>query len=336
MQTEPVVKAKTPAPSAPSLMIWTALIAVYLVWGSTYLAIRFAVETIPPFMMASARFLSAGVILYLWRRASGDPVPSKIEWRSAAIVGMFLLLGGNGGVVWAEKRVTSSVAALMVASTPLWMVLIDALRPGGKKPGVSAILGIVIGFIGIGLLIGTDLLIGSEQFTGGEGSVDIVGALVLLLAAFLWSAGSLYSRTAKLPDSPLLGTSMEMLVGGACLLLLSFATGEWRGLDVAAITTTSWLSLGYLIAFGALVGYTSYTWLLRVAPTPLVSTYAYVNPVVAVVLGYFLAAEPLTPRSLLATVIIVSAVVLTKQSSTKARSTAHIPASPQLVESAED
>lgn len=332
MQTESVENNKNMTSQSPSpLMIWAALIAVYLVWGSTYLAIRFAVETIPPFMMASARFLTAGVILYIWRRSRGDPAPAKVEWRSAAVVGMFLLLGGNGGVVWAEKRVVSSVAALMVASTPLWMVLIDALRPGGQKPGIGAILGIVIGFFGIGLLIGP------EQFRGGEGGVDLVGALVLLLAAFLWSVGSLYSRTAKLPESPLLGTSMEMLVGGTCLLLLSLVTGEWRGLRLDTITTTSWLSLGYLIAFGALVGYTSYTWLLRVAPTPLVSTYAYVNPVVAVILGYFLAAEPLTLRSLLATIIIVSAVVLTKQQSRpKVRPIAHVSPSPQLAESAED
>ena len=327
MQNESAENKTSKSPS--TWAIWAALIAVYLVWGSTYLAIRFAVATIPPFMMASARFLTAGVILFIWRRASGDSVPSKVEWRSAAIVGMFLLLGGNGGVVWAEKRVVSSVAALMVASTPLWMVLIDALRPGGKKPSVSAILGIVIGFIGIALLIGP------EQLIGGEGSVDLVGALVLLMAAFLWSLGSLYSRTAKLPESPLLGTSMEMLVGGACLLLLSFITGEWHGLDLGAVTTTSWFSLGYLIAFGALVGYTSYTWLLRVAPTPLVSTYAYVNPVVAVVLGYFLADEPLTLRSLLATIIIVSAVVLTKQQSPSKTPTVS-PVSSQLAKSAED
>lgn len=244
---------------------------------------------------------------------------------------MFLLLGGNGGVVWAEKRVVSSVAALMVASTPLWMALIDGLRPNGRKPGIGVIAGIVIGFFGIALLIGP------AQLAGGPGGVDLMGALVLLLAAFLWSIGSLYSRTAKLPASPLLGTSMEMLVGGTCLLLFSFVTGEWRGLRLDAITTTSWISLGYLIAFGALVGYTSYTWLLRVAPTPLVSTYAYVNPVVAVILGYFLAAEPLTLRSLAATLIIVSAVVLTKQQSRpKARPIPHVPPLPQLAESAED
>lgn len=329
MQNDSVGNQNVTPESPLTWAIWAALIAVYLVWGSTYLAIRFAVATIPPFMMASARFLSAGVILYIWRRAAGDPAPSKVAWRSAAIVGIFLLLGGNGGVVWTEKRVVSSVAALMVASTPLWMVLIDALRPGGKHPGASAILGIVIGFFGIGLFIGP------EQLRGGEGSVDLPGALVLLLAAFLWSVGSLYSRTATLPDSPLLGTSMEMLVGGACLLLLSLFTGEWRSLDVGAITMTSWLSLGYLIAFGALVGYTSYTWLLRVAPTPLVSTYAYVNPVVAVVLGYFLAGEPLTLRSLLATVIIVSAVVLTKQQPSSEKHSVS-PVSPQLAKSAED
>ncbi|MBN1876459.1 MAG: drug/metabolite exporter YedA [Anaerolineae bacterium] len=313
----------SPSPFA----VWTAMFAVYIVWGSTYLAIRFAVETIPPFLMASARFLVAGIVLYTWRRAQGDPTPSKSEWRSAAIVGLCLLLGGNGGVVWAEQHVASSVAALLVASTPLWMALIDALRPGGQKPSIQTILGIVIGFCGIALLIGP------SQLLGGTGSVDSVGALVVLGAAFSWSVGSLYSRKAQLPASPLLGTGMEMLAGGTALLLLGIFTGELGRLRLATITPASWLGLGYLIIFGSWVGFSAYTWLLRVAPTPLVSTYAYVNPVVAVVLGCLFAGEPLTARSFLATAIIVSAVVLTtRRPSSKSSSAVYVPPTSKLVD----
>ncbi len=302
-----------PAPS--SLAIGAALLAVYIVWGSTYLAIRFAVQTMPPFLMASARFLIAGSVLYIWRRLKGDPAPTKIEWRSAAIVGLCLLLGGNGGLVWAEQHVASSIAALLIGATPLWMALIDALRPHGQKPSVRTVLGIIIGFCGITLLINPTQVAGVE-------SVDPLGAIVLLGAAFSWSAGSLYSRKAVLPASPLLGTAMEMLVGGAALLVFGVLVGDLRMLNVAAIAPAAWLGLGYLIVFGSWIGFTAYTWLLRVAPTPLVSTYAYVNPVVAVVLGFLIADEPLTARSLLATVIIVGAVVLTTRRS---------PAKPQPV-----
>ncbi len=284
--------------------IWAAMIAVYIVWGSTYLAIRFAVETIPPFLMAGVRFLMAGALLYLWRRASGDPAPRKIEWRSAAIIGAFLLMGGNGVVSWAERRVVSGIAALMVGSAPLWMVLIDALRPGGKRPGWQTLLGVVIGFGGIVLLVGPGELAGSRQ------SFDTLGVLALTLAAFFWAVGSLYSRNAPLPASPLLGTGMEMLAGGACLVVLGTLTGEWRQFNLAAISTASLLGLLYLVVFGAWVGFASYTWLLRNAPTPLVSTYAYVNPLIAIFIGNLLAREPLTPRILISALIIISAVAV--------------------------
>ncbi len=313
------------APS--SLAIWAALLAVYIVWGSTYLAIRFAVQTMPPFLMASARFLVAGSVLYAWRRLKGDPVPTKIEWRSAAIVGLCLLLGGNGGLVWAEQHVASSIAALLIGATPLWMALIDALRPGGQKPSMQTVLGIIIGFCGIALLINPTQVAGSVE------SVDLVGAIVLLGAAFAWSAGSLYSRKAVLPASPLLGTAMEMLVGGAALLLFGVLVGDLRELNVDTIAPAAWLGLGYLIVFGSWIGFTAYTWLLRVAPTPLVSTYAYVNPVVAVVLGFLIADEPLTARSILATVIIVGAVALTtRRSPAKPQPVIPAVASPQFAD----
>jgi drug/metabolite transporter (DMT)-like permease len=288
-----------------SVAIWTAMITVYLVWGSTYLAIRFAIETLPPFLMAAARFLIAGTILYLIRRGQGDAVPSRVEWRSASIIGILLLVGGNGGVVWAEQRVPSGVTALIVGIAPLWMVLIDVLHPAGRRPGRWAILGLVLGFIGLSVLIGP------SQIAGHGEDIDLIGAIVIILAALFWAIGSLYSRQAKLPSSPLLGTAMEMLAGGAGLLLLGFFTGEFSRFNLDTVSVRSISGMAYLIVFGSWIGLSSYTWLLRVAPTPLVFTYAYINPVVAVLLGHLIASEPLTLQIVIAATIVVGSVVLT-------------------------
>jgi drug/metabolite transporter (DMT)-like permease len=286
---------------APLLSIWSALIAVYLIWGSTYLAIRYAVETTPPFLMAATRFIISGGFLYALRRARGDPAPRQLEWRNAAIIGVFLLVGGNGGVVWAEQFVTSSLAALLVATVPLWMVLIDALRPGGRWPGAAAAIGIFTGFGGVILLIGSAV--------NDAEAIDLLGAPALIFASFSWAVGSLYSRNAKLPSSQLLGTSMEMVAGGAALFMLAGAVGEWHRFDLSAVSFRSALALAYLTVIGS-CGFVAYVWLLRVAPTPLVATYAYVNPLVAVLLGYFLAEEPLTLRILLGAGFIIGSVAL--------------------------
>lgn len=291
--------------SPTSIAIWSAMISVYIIWGSTYLAIRFAIETIPPFMMAATRFLIAGGILYGLRRYQGNAAPTRSEWRSAAFIGFFLLVGGNGSVVWAEQWVLSGMAALLVGTAPLWMVLIDVLHPTGRRPGRWAILGLVLGFVGISVLVGPSQIMGYGE------KVDLVGSVVLILAALSWAVGSLYSRQAPLPSSPLLWTAMEMLAGGAGLLLLGVLTGELSQLTLATISTRSLMGVVYLILFGSWVGLTSYTWLFRVAPTPLVSTYAYVNPVVAVLLGHLLAEEPLTLQIMLAAAIVVGSVALT-------------------------
>ena len=290
--------------SASSAAIWSALIAIYIVWGSTYLAIRFAVETMPPFLTAGFRFLIAGGVLYIFRRLRGDKAPLRLEWRSAAIVGLFLLVGGNGGLMWAEQRVASGIAALLIASVPLWIALLDALRPGGRRPDRWVIVGVLAGFAGI------IILIGPAQLIGIEGQVDLVGAVVLLLAALSWAAGSLYNRGAKLPDSPLLGTGMEMLVGSFGLFILGTVTGEWSQMELTSFSTRSLLGFAYLVVFGSWVGFASYVWLLRVAPTMLVSTYAYVNPLVAIFLGSLVAGEALTPRVMLAVMFILGSVVL--------------------------
>lgn len=283
------------------------MVTVYIVWGSTYLAIRTVVQTVPPFLMAGTRFLLAGIVLYLWRRRQGDPAPSRRQWLSTGIVGLCLLLGGNGGVVWAEQRVPSGIAALMVGAVPLWMILLDALRPGGQRPTPRALAGVVIGFAGIALLLIDPAAFSSQVGVG----LDLVGAVVLILAALSWSVGSLYSRHSEMPDSPLLGTGMEMMIGGAGLLGFGLLTGDLGRLNLAGISSASILAWLYLVVFGSWVGFTAYTWLLRVAPVSLVSTYAYVNPVVAVVLGYFLAGEELSLRMLIAAAVIVGAVALT-------------------------
>jgi len=254
--------------------------------------------------MAGVRFLIAGVILFVWRRLTGDIRPLKIEWRSAAIVGGLLLIGGNGNVVWAEQHVASGIAALIVGSAPLWMVAIDAIRPGGKKANLQTWAGVIIGFIGILVLINPLAMLRNPQ------QFNTLGILSLLLGAFLWALGSLYSRNATLPSSPLLGTGMEMLVGGVGLFILGTFTGEWAQVNLSTISARSIWGLLYLIIFGSLVGYSAYTWLLRNAPTPLVSTYAYVNPMVAILLGAIFAGETLTPRIVIAALIVVSSVAL--------------------------
>ena len=281
--------------------IWSALIVVYLIWGSTYLAIRYAVETTPPFLMAAVRFIISGGFLYALRRFKGDPRPEAVEWRSAAIIGIFLLVGGNGGVAWAEQFVISSLAALLVATVPLWMVLIDTFRPAGKRPGLMAIGGILIGFVGVVLLIGSA--------AGGADTENFSGAVALILASLSWATGSIYSKSARLPPSQLLGTGMQMLAGGVALMLLAIVRGEWSGFELAAVSPRSALALAYLTVIGS-SAFVAYVWLLRVAPTPLVATYAYVNPLVAVLLGYFLAQEPMTVSSLFAAGLIIGSVVL--------------------------
>ena len=287
----------------PRWRVITAFTAVYLIWGSTYLAIRLAVETMPPFLMAGIRFLIAGTILYVWTRWRGVPKPTRSHWLAATIVGGLLLLGGNGGVVWAAQHVSSGLTALLIATVPLWMALLNWLRPGGAKPSNRIIAGLLLGFIGITLLIGPSKLAGGHQ-------VDPLGAAVLIIASLSWAAGSLYSRRAQLPASPLLATGMEMLAGGALLLIAGLLFGEWTRFDLSAPSLRSWLALSYLIIFGALIGFTAYIWLLRVTTPALASTYAYVNPVVAIFLGWAFVGEPLTARTLLAAAIIIGAVVV--------------------------
>jgi drug/metabolite transporter (DMT)-like permease len=290
------------ARSAPSpWLVIAAFAAIYLIWGSTYLAIRFAIETLPPLIMAGVRFLIAGGLLYGWTRLSGTPRPTAVNWKAAGLVGA-LLLGGNGAVTWAEQWVPSGLAALLIATVPLWMVLLAWLR-GGERPTAGVAGGLALGLAGIILLIGPGELLGGSH-------IDPVGALAILLGSVSWAAGSLYARRAPMPRAPLLGTGMEMLAGGALLLLAGFATGEGAQLHLEALSLRSALAFGYLVVFGSIVAFSAYVWLLRVVSPARVSTYSYVNPVVAVFLGWALASEPITPLTLVAAAVIVTAVAL--------------------------
>jgi len=286
---------------ASPLRIWLALSAVYVIWGSTYLAIRFTVETTPPFLSAAARFIVSGAFLYLWRRATGDPKPTPVEWRNSAIVGILLLVGGNGGVVWAVQFIPSNLAALLVATVPLWMILIDALRPRGDRPNAKAMSGILLGFCGALLLLGWT----AENAT----PANLYGAIAVLVASFFWAIGSIYGKTAALPASALVTTGIEMLAGGIVQIAVAYLFGEFSSFDLHAISLRSELSWTYLTVIGP-IAFVAYAWLLRAAPIPLVATYSYVNPLVAMILGYFLGKEIITPRILLAAGLIIGSVVL--------------------------
>lgn len=285
-----------------------AFAAVYLIWGSTYLAIRIAIETMPPFLMAGSRFVIAGALLYGWAWLRGAPRPRLVHWRSALIIGGLLLLGGNGGVTWAEQEAPSSLAALIIASTPIWFVLLEALRPGGALPGRRTTVGVLLGFAGIALLIGPAGL-------AGEQAISALSLVVLLLAPLWWAAGSLYSRRALLPRSPQQANGIEMLAGGALLLLAATATGEWSRLDASAISLRSATAFVYLVVFGSIIGFSAYLWLLKATSPAKAATYAYVNPVVAVLLGWALAGETVTASMLAAMTIILFSVALISTSS---------------------
>jgi drug/metabolite transporter (DMT)-like permease len=289
--------------------VWAALATIYLVWGSTYLGIMVAIETLPPLLMSGARFVVAGAILYAFAVGRGDRAgdgPTGRQWGAAAIVGAALFLLGNGGVALSEERIDSGIAALLVATIPLWMAVLDRVlnRRGLARTGV---LGLLVGLAGVALLVGPS----------GEHGIDAIGAVMALSAAFAWAWGSLYARDALLPARSLVAAGMQMLTGGVLLLVAGVATGEVGELHLGSVSGRSLVAVVYLVVAGSVVAFGAYAWLLRNAGTALVSTYAYVNPVVAVVLGALFLSEPVTPRMLLAGLAIVASVALivTAQSS---------------------
>ena len=305
------MSAPSPRSSPPLSAIVLAFVAVYAIWGSTYLAIRWSVETMPPFLMAAVRFLTAGALLYGWFRARGTVRPSSKQWKAATISGGLLLAGGNGAVVVAVQWVPSGLAALLVGTVPLWIVLVDWLAGARVRPTIRSAVGVVVGFAGIALLAGS-------PGVGAGGAREVFGAALVLGGSLSWAVGSIYSKyTTGLPQpGPLV--SMQMLAGGGILLLMSLAAREPFSFDVSAVSLKSALSLVYLITFGAMVAYAAYIWLLNAVSPAKATTYAYVNPVVAMFLGWALADEPLTFRSLGAAAIILGAVVLiTTEASTR-------------------
>ncbi|RIK62393.1 MAG: EamA family transporter [Planctomycetota bacterium] len=293
----------SPVAAAPPtlLKVILAYLAVYVIWGSTYLGIIFCLDTIHTvFLMPGVRFLVAGVILYAWaRRRAGRP--SLTQWRDAAIIGGALLFIANGTVVWAETRVPSGLTALLIAVVPLCMVILEWLRPGGVRPGRRVVAGIILGLAGLAILTGPESL-------AGGGRVDLLGAGGLLVACFVWSAGSLYSRYATKPSSPYLAAGMQMISGGVLHLVTGTIFGEWSKVDVSGISLKSAASLVYLIFFGSIVAFTAYMWLMQVSTPARVATYAYVNPLVAVFLGWAFNNESINQRTFAATAVIVTAV----------------------------
>lgn len=282
--------------------IWAALVTVYIVWGTTYLSIRIVNETLPALLAASVRFLVAGGLMFAFTVGRGDTSgdrPGRRQWGAAAIVGLALLLGGNGGVVWAERNVPSGIVALIVALVPLWMALIDALVLG-RRPRPQVVLGLLLGFAGATLLVGTS----------ASGRVPLLGMLFAVAASLSWASGSLYARGAPLPRRPFVGIGMEMLCGGAGLFVAGVLAGDVARIHPERFSLASLLALGYLIVFGSLAGFASYVWLLRNARTSLVSTYAYVNPLVAIFLGWAFLDEPITIRTMVAGAVVLAAVAI--------------------------
>jgi drug/metabolite transporter (DMT)-like permease len=287
----------------PRWKSYAALSAVYFIWGSTYLVISFAIETIPPLAMAGVRTSLAGLLLIAWTRLRHEERPRLIHWRSAWIIGTLLFVAGNGGVTWAEQHVPTGFAALMIGAVPIWIVLINWLAFGGDRPNQRMAMGLGLGLCGLALLVGPADLVGGEH-------IDSRGIIVLVIASLSWSVGSLYARQAPLPDNSLLAAGMEIFCGGMMLLMTSAGTGEWARLDLGGISLRSVLAMLYLSLIGSLVSFSAYVWLLRHTTPARATSYAYVNPVVAVILGWAFAGEPVTIRMIAATTIIVLAVVV--------------------------
>ncbi|GAB4162857.1 MAG: drug/metabolite exporter YedA [Candidatus Promineifilaceae bacterium] len=307
-----------------TLIVLLAFAAIYVLWGTTYLAIRVAVETIPPFFMAGVRFLLAGGILLAALRLRGVKMPTRPQWRSAAVIGAFLLLGGNGLVTWSEQKIPSGTAALVVATVPLWMTAFDWLLYRRTTPARKVLLGLLLGSLGIGLLVGPGLDTGQAAILWSDWAI-------ILLAPVLWSIGSLHSRQANLPENAFLATALEMLTGGALLLLAGFLTGEAARLDLATISTRSLLATFYLIFLGSIVAFTAYIWLLKTVEAAKVATYTYVNPIIAVGLGWLLLNETVTPQMLLAVVVIITGVIFITKRQSQARRQPEPPSLPEAI-----
>jgi drug/metabolite transporter (DMT)-like permease len=308
-----------PRRPAPAWLVWAALAVIYLVWGSTYLFIRIAVQTMPPLLTAGARFVLAGLIIYGVLALRGGPRRLRLtraELLGSTLVGAALITGGNGLVMLAERDVASGLAALIIGSEPLWIIVFRRLA--GERVGAGTLVGVVVGFAGVALLV---------LPSGSAGGAQALGVLLLVLAAASWATGSFFSQRVALPRDPLLSTAVQMITGGLLVTAAGVLAGELVGLDPSTFSRESLLSVGYLLVFGSLLAFTAYTWLLQNAPIQQVSTYAYVNPVVAVLLGWLVLAESITPVILGGAALIVASVAfVVRQESSARRVVAESPA----------
>jgi drug/metabolite transporter (DMT)-like permease len=297
------VKGTHASAKRDSVLLVAAFAAVYVIWGSTYLAIAIGIESFPTLLLPAARHLTAGLVLYPILRWKTGIRPTASQWRTAMITGLLLLFVGNGGVCLAERTVPTGIAALLVALVSFWMVLFDWLRPGGQRPVARVVASLVFGFGGLVLLVGPAHLGGSER-------VNPLGAGILFVASFAWAWGSIYSKHNDLPSSPLLGVAMQSLAGGAALWIAGLLAGEGRQLHLGAVTARSWIALAYLLVFGTGLGFTAYIYILKKSTAARVGTYAFVNPVVALFLGWVGYGETITLRTALAAAVILTAVLL--------------------------
>jgi len=289
--------------NSTDLVLWLAFASVYVLWGSTYLALRFVLESMPPFLMAAFRFLSAGTIMLLLARIGKHAWPSAKEIKNSALVGFLLLVVGNGGVVWAEQYINSGITALLITIEPVWVVLLLWMRSNEHKPSPVVWIGIFLGIAGMLVLIGPSSIGEVEQ-------LNPWGVLALLVSSLSWAIGSVFALRMQLPSSSSMNTCFQMLSAGFMFLLISLGRAEWNGFELSSITMHSWLGFLYLLIFGSLIGYTSYGYIVKKAPPTSVSTYAYVNPVIAVFLGWWLGNERVGTQTILAALLLVSAVVL--------------------------
>ena len=310
---------------------WKTLLAfaiIYFVWGSTFLAIRVGVREVPPLVLASMRFVVAGGVLFGWMRLSGTPSPSRREWLAASVLAVCIFVVDYGLLFWAEQRVPSGIAAVMLATIPVFMALSEILILRTQRLTLRLALALVVGIGGVAILVSRSL---SQSF--GEAPIDRAGAVALVIAAISWSIASALTRKLPLPASKVMSSGAQMLAGGILLALTAALLGEFRGFNIRAVSRGAWYALAYLIVAGSIVGFTAYVWLIHHESPTKVGTYAYVNPVVAVIVGYFLGGETVGPRTLVGTLLVlVSVIVIT---TTRARKPAAAPLAEALPEAAE-
>jgi drug/metabolite transporter (DMT)-like permease len=310
----------------PSWQIVLAFAIIYFVWGSTFLAIRIGVREVPPFLLAAMRFVVAGAALYGWMRFKGTPGPTRREWISATFLGLLIFVIDYGCLFWAEQRVPSGIAAVVLATIPVFMTLSEIIFLRTQRLTVRLGSALLVGILGVAVLMNKSLSL-------GEAPIDHAGAIALLIAALSWSIASAFTRKLPLPQSKPMSAAAQMLAGGVQLILLAAATGEFRGFQIQSVSVAAWFSLFYLIVAGSIVGFTAYVWLLHHEPPTKVGTYAYVNPLVAVLLGYLVGGESIGPRTLLGTLfILVSVVVITTMRARKGTAQDQSPAARDVVD----